>query len=167
MAEIGKILKEEICRLARKEVNKALSPLRTASGQLKRALIDLKRRLAALEKIAVQLEAEANARRREMLAPDPDEVKTARFGPKNITKLRKKLGLSQRDFGLLADVAVGTVYLWEKGKAAPRGRTKTALVEMRKIGRREARKRLNAMQPAKEKAVFKPKKKTASRKKKR
>jgi len=148
MAEIGKILKEEISRLARKEVSKVLLPLRNASSQLKRASADLKKRITTLEKLTAQLEVEADVRRREMLAPDPEEVKGARFGPRNIIKLRKKLGLSQRDFGVLANVAVGTVYLWEKGKVAPRGRTKTALVELRKIGRREARKRLDAMLPA-------------------
>ncbi|MHC4660183.1 MAG: helix-turn-helix domain-containing protein [Planctomycetota bacterium] len=162
MPEIGKILKDEISRLSRKEIRKTTKALRDAIGPLRQAAIDMKRRLGEIERIVAQLESEADARRRKALAPKPDELKSARFTSRNIKKLRKRLSLSQHDFGTLAGVAVGTVYLWEKGKASPRGRTKARLIELRKIGVREAKKRLAGKQPAKKVAA--PKKKKTAKK---
>jgi DNA-binding transcriptional regulator YiaG len=149
MPNIGQMLKEEIARLAKKQVKKAVVPVRGVLAPLRRAASFMEKRLASLERIVKNLESEAVSRRRSIFTPDSAEVKSARFGPGNVRRLRAKLGVSQQDFGLLAGVATGTVFLWEKGRTSPRGKARASLVELRKIGRREAKRRLAELAPPK------------------
>jgi len=56
--------------------------------------------------------------------------------------LRNKLDLSQKDLGKLAGVSSWTVSQWETGRVSPGKEAKTALVGIRKLKKREAKKLL-------------------------
>ena len=78
-------------------------------------------------------------------APEPSEkTKKARITSRTIRSLRKRLGLSQADFGKLPGVTTGAVYLWESkdGPLNLREKTKAALVSIKGMGAREAKEKL-------------------------
>ena len=76
------------------------------------------------------------------LAASPEEVKASRFTPVRIRRLREKLGISQRELGLLVGSTTGAVLSWEKGKFKPQGEKKVALVALRKVRKRDVKKML-------------------------
>jgi len=158
MPNIGTLLKEEIRRLAKREIRSATASLRKDNARLKRDVASHKRRLAALERDNRRLVEAANAKLKKAPTAAADEVEKARFGSRAVRALRKRLKLSQTDFGKLLGVSTGTVFLWEKedGPLTLKPRTKAALVGARKLGVRDARKRLEVLA---EKASVKKKRK--------
>jgi len=147
MPDIAKVLKEEIQRLARKEVRAATANLRKDNVALKRTVVDHKRRLAKLERDNRQLMTDAAKRRKESLAVSEVEVQSARVTGDMIRGIRTKLKLSQADFGKLAGVNPQTVYQWEhkEGSLSFRGNAKAAIVALRKLDRKEVQQRLEAL----------------------
>lgn len=144
MANIGKLIKDEIQRLSRKQARVELNTTRKAATQhrsdiasLKRQLSDLQRRLAFLEK-----------RERSRLGQEApaENVEGARFSARGLKTHRTKLGLSAADYGKLAGVTQLTIYNWESGKNKPRPAQLAKLVAVRKLGKREAARRLQVME---------------------
>jgi DNA-binding transcriptional regulator YiaG len=76
------------------------------------------------------------------LEATPEEVKASRLTPDRIRGLRKKLGISMRELGVLTGSSLGAVLSWEKGKFKPRGDKKAALVALRKVRKRDVKKLL-------------------------
>ena len=149
MADVAKVLKEEIQRLARKEAKAAVAQLRKDNAVLKRTIAEHKRRLAKLERENKDLLREANKRGKAMAQATQvadTEVEKARITAKMIRGLRAKLKLSQPEFAKLVDVNPQTVYQWEhkSGRLAFRGGAKARIVEVRKITASEARALLEA-----------------------
>ena len=74
----------------------------------------------------------------------PEEAKKAGITSTTIRSLRKRLGLSQADFGKLAGVTTGAVYLWEKKKGPLnlRDKTKAALLSIKGMGTKGAKEKL-------------------------
>ena len=95
----------------------------------------------------------------------------ARLSPRLIRVGRARLGLSREGFAKLVGVSAGAVVAWEGGHSKPREEARKALIAVRKLGKREARWRLEALgnagkghHPAKKRAQRSPRKsKTASR----
>lgn len=168
MPNIGAVLKEEIQRLARKEIRAAVTPLRTRVAELTRTNADLKKKVPALEKSVARLEAEAKQRQLRAVRTGAKATDTAgsRLGPRSIASQRKRLKLSRLEFGKLVGVSTNTVYLWERGVVAPREKSRTAIIGLRGIGVREARRLLDAPIAAKSKSkgpTPKARKRTRSR----
>jgi DNA-binding transcriptional regulator YiaG len=69
----------------------------------------------------------------------------ARFSPTSVKSHRERLGLSAADYGRLVGVSALTIYNWEGGKSKPRKQQLAALVAVRRLGKREAWKRLDIM----------------------
>lgn len=163
MPDVGKVLKDEIARISRKESKAAVTPLRAASVQVRKDLGDLKKRAAVLEKAIKQLQT-SFAR----VAPAPQAATEVAGGErggisgKGIKSLRKRLGVSQAEFAKLVGVSDQAVYLWERkpGLLKLRGATKASLSTIRGMGAREARARLDDIAKA-----AKVKKPAAKRKK--
>jgi DNA-binding transcriptional regulator YiaG len=59
---------------------------------------------------------------------------------------RQKLGLSAKDYGLLVGVSALSIYKWEDGKVQPRGSALVKIAAVRQLGKREAARRLEALQ---------------------
>jgi DNA-binding XRE family transcriptional regulator len=79
-------------------------------------------------------------------------VKASRFTPERIRSLRNKLGISQRELGILVGATNGAVLSWEKGKFKPQGEKKAALVALRKVRKRDVKKMLAEIAGVKGKA---------------
>ena len=140
MAKIESIIKSEIQRLAKHEVRSVYRPLRKEVWGMKLKLSNLIKNFAVLDRLAKGI---SKAKSTELkLAASPDEVKASRLTPERIAGLRKKLGISQRELGLLVGATTGAVLSWEKGKFKPQGEKKAALVALRKVRKRDVRKML-------------------------
>ncbi len=137
MPNIATVLKEEILRLARKELRRELEGLKKASGLYRSEIAALKRRVAALEKQVARLE-KANA----ASTPAPRAAGNIRFSPKGLAAHRARLGLSALEAGLLVGVSAQTIYNWEAGNSRPREAQLQAIAALRGMGKRAARARL-------------------------
>lgn len=145
MPNIASILKEEITRLARKEVRKEVEGLKKASAQYRSEIAALKKRAAGLEKLQSRLEKKAGGK----AAPEAsgEEGGRVRFSAKGLATHRQRLGLSAGDFGTLLSVSAQTVYNWEAGKSKPRQQQLSAIATLRKMGKRAAKARLAELTP--------------------
>lgn len=144
MPDIGKALKEEIQRLARKEVKTAVARLREDNAALKRASAEQKHRIASLEKEIQRLTTATKSRANEEPVPDEPTTPQPKITGKMVRSLRGRLGLSQADFALLLGLNPQTVYQWERkpGRLTFRGNSGIALVEAKGLKAAEARERL-------------------------
>ena len=145
MPDIAKILREEIQRLARREVKAAIASLKMDNVILKRTAADHKRRLVQIEKDNRHLLAQAK-KLRETVVKTPDvEVEKARITAKMIKSIRDRLGLSQAALAKILEVTPNTVLLWEQkeGRLTFRNpETKAAIVSLRGMTKAEAAKSL-------------------------
>ena len=144
MSNVAKALKTEISRISRKEAKSAVDPIAKSNTGLKKIVADLKKRLATLEKENKRLLAGVKKEKTEAPPTPAEQSKKARITSTTIRSLRSRLGLSQADFGKLAGVTTGAVYLWEtkEGPLNLRDKTKAALLSVKGMGAREAKERL-------------------------
>jgi len=149
MPNIAGVFKDEIARVARKEIRTATGSLAAASTKyraeiaaLKRTNAELERRLAKLEKAAggsaPRASAEENAAGSEI----------ARFSAKGLASQRKRLGLSAAEMGRLMGVSGQSVYKWEEGTSRPRKSHFAAIALVRDMGRKDAQAMLASMSEA-------------------
>jgi len=155
-------LKEEISRLARKEVRQQTAgAAKTAArcerdiAALKRQIEDLQRKLSSLRTQDAPGPAASKKTTSKKAATKKQTAKTAsgsgkqssraRFSAKGLKASRVRLGLSADNYGRLVGVSGLSIYNWEQGKARPRESSIAALMAIRGIGKREAAKRLEAL----------------------
>ena len=143
MPNIAVVLRDEIVRLARKELRSQTEGLKKASAQyrrdiaaLKRQVVELKRQVSflegvVLEKPPVSLAANGAAR--------------VRFTAKGLRAQRKRLGLSAADYAQLVGVSPQSIYNWEREITRPRKEQIATLVALRSMGKREAQARLQQL----------------------
>lgn len=147
MASLDALLKSEITRLARKAAREHLDPVRSVTSSQRKQIAALKRQVAQLEKKVKRLGSGSRRSARE--EPGTDEAGSApRFQARGLRSLRAKLGLSAHDFGRLVGVSGQSIYHWEQEKSQPRKAQVASLAAIRLIGKREAMKRLRAMESA-------------------
>jgi DNA-binding XRE family transcriptional regulator len=93
--------------------------------------------------------------------PAAEEAAKARITGKGVRSLRRKLRVSQADFGKLIGVTAQAVVNMEKksGPLAVRKVTRTAILAIRGMGAREAKARLAELQSVKKVAVTRGNKK--------
>jgi DNA-binding transcriptional regulator YiaG len=138
MPNIAAVLKEEIARLARKE-------LKSNTDSLKRAVSTYRLEIAALKRRVDQLERQAKRSAKASPAKPLEDAESDgqhRWRAAGFAQHRKRLGLSAADCGKLIGVSALTVYKWEGGSARPRAKYLPAIAALRRIGKREAAKRL-------------------------
>lgn len=148
MPNIAAVLKDEIARIARKEVRAQTGDFKKASAQYRSTIAALRRRVDELER---QLKRVGKGSARASASANPAEDQDAsgrprRFSPARLASQRRKLGLSAADFATLLGVSGQSVYKWEHGEARPRARQLEAIAALRGIGKREAAARLEKMQ---------------------
>jgi DNA-binding transcriptional regulator YiaG len=143
MADLAGALKEEIRRLARKEIKAETGATKQAVAQYRREIAKLKRQVAEQEKKITFLE---DRERKRLEEPEPEKAaEGARFSARSVAAQRKRLGLSAADYAKLVGVSALTIYNWENGKSRPRKEQLAALVTVRGIGKREALRRLELL----------------------
>lgn len=135
MANIASMLKEEITRLARKEIRAETESLKKASTQYRSDIAALKRRVIDLER---QAAATAKKTAKGALAPVAADTNTKiRYSAKSLVSQRRRLGLSAAELGSLLDVSVQTIYNWEAGTTRPREQQVAMIAALRRVGKRE------------------------------
>jgi DNA-binding transcriptional regulator YiaG len=140
MPNIATVLREEIARLARKEIRGELSTIKRQSAAHRRDIAALKRQVAdQAREIAFLRKREKQRLQKEPDANTGDEI---RFSPKWLKSHRAKLGLSAEKYAKLIGVSPLSVYHWENGKSTPRAAQRAKLASIRGIAKREAEKRL-------------------------
>ena len=145
MSNVVKILKAEIARISKREAKSATKAIGKSNTWLRKTAADLKKRLVLLEKENKRLVAAMKKFQvEEPQKLDQEEGKKARFTSKGILALRKKLRLSQADFGKLLGTTAHSVYLWETkiGALNLRDKTKAALLSIRGLTARDAKEKL-------------------------
>ena len=77
---------------------------------------------AAVQELEGALKALVAAREREMAVPPAaeEDVESARFSPRMLKTLRKRLSLTQQELARLLEVSAVTVAAWESGRSRPR-----------------------------------------------
>jgi DNA-binding transcriptional regulator YiaG len=150
MAKIEGVLKSEIVRLAKREIRSTFIPLRREVRTMRLKLSGLSRGILSLNRMTKELHLEEA---KPKLEATPEEVKASRLTPDRIRGLRKKLGISMRELGLLIGVTTWAVLMWEKGKFKPKAEKKAALVALKKFRKREVRKILAEKAETKSKAI--------------
>lgn len=141
MPNIATALKQEISRLSRKELRAETESLRKAVAAYRREIAALKRRMETLERQHKRVAKVIPSKPAEKAGNDV----SLRFRPSGFAQHRKRLGISAREMGLLLDASPISVYKWETGQARPRAKHLAAIASVRKMGKREASKRLEAL----------------------
>lgn len=142
MANLAVILKDEIRRLARKEVRSQSGGTKQAVARYRREIASLKRQLQATNKKLTSLQKKLAREGAASTSESEDEGNQIRFSSRSVRAQRRKLGLSAHDYGRLVGVSGLTIYNWEQGKTRPRQSQLARLVAVRNIGKREALRRL-------------------------
>jgi DNA-binding transcriptional regulator YiaG len=140
LPNLATALREEIRRLARKELREQVGATVKAAAQHRRDLAELKRQVRRLQRSVGFLEGQE--RRRLGQKPPAEKAEGVRFSAKGVRTHRQRLGLSAKNYGRLVGVSGLTVYHWEAGRSRPRAQQLAALVAVRGLGKREAMKRL-------------------------
>jgi DNA-binding transcriptional regulator YiaG len=158
MTTLATALKDEIRRLARKEIKAQTGRTTKAVAQYRRDIAQLKRQQRDLEKrLALQ-----ESQRAEQPSSGARLNGDARFSARSVKAQRRRTGLSAADYAKLVGVSPLTIYNWENQKSRPRHEQLTALVALRGLGKREAQARLQLLATANTKPA--PKRRTALRK---
>ena len=137
MGKLELTIKSEIQRLAKREIRSTFFPLRREVRAMRLKLSGLSRGIISLNRMTKELHFEEA---KPKLEATPEEVKASRLTPDRIRGLRKKLGISMRELGILTGTSLGAILSWEKGKFKPRGEKKATLVALRKVRKRDVRK---------------------------
>ncbi len=141
MPNIASLLKEEITRLARKELKSNTESLKKAVSSYRAEIAALKRRVDTLER-----QAKKTAKVVSRVQPEAPESDTRhRFSAKGLATHRQRLGLSAAEYGALLGVSALSVYKWEGGQVRPRASYLPAIAAVRGLGKREAAARLKQL----------------------
>ena len=139
MSNIMSALKAEIVRLARKEAMQVVAPVKKASATYRGLIAGLRKQVSALQKELAALKKAVPASDKALEAKEP----AVRFwiSGKGVKTLRKRMGLTQAQFGKLVGVSAVTVVKWEahKGKAPIRLKAAIARLQaIRMMGKKQA-----------------------------
>src|SRR4051794_12858530 len=138
MPNIAAVLKDEISRLARKELRANTDSLKKAVAIYRSEIAALKRRVQTLERQA----AKSGKQRAAAPQKELEEGQSLRFRPEGIKKHRQRLGLSAADVAKILGVSALSVYKWESGKTRPRAKQLQLIAQLRTMGKKDAAKRL-------------------------
>lgn len=134
MTTFANQLKNEIARIAKKEVRAETAQLKQASAKYRSEIAALKRQIATLEAAVKRMNKSQPKVTKVVEAP----VENLRFRADGFGTIRKKLGLSAEQMGKLIRVSAQSVYHWEQGKSRPRASNLPAIAAVRKMGKRDA-----------------------------
>jgi DNA-binding transcriptional regulator YiaG len=148
MSNVGALLKTEFIRLAGRVSRQADAKLKNDIVFLKHQVAELKRTAQTLKRDNAKLIGDLKGRLVAPPAAAPKDLARTRLSPRLIRISRARLGLSREDFAKLVGVSAGAVVTWEGGKSKPREEARKALIAVRKLGKRDARWRLETMSPA-------------------
>ena len=144
MPDIKGVFQEEVKRLAKREIKVATASLQKTVMELKRKVAVLERALAITGKESAKekITAISPAEKAVETETKPVKGKKSRFSGKKIIRLRKRLHLSQAELAELVGVNMFSVSHWELGKNLPRQAQQDKLEEIRTLPRKILQERL-------------------------
>ncbi|MCE2521349.1 MAG: hypothetical protein J4G15_16405 [Alphaproteobacteria bacterium] len=167
MASLATTLKEEISTLARREVRRQTASANRAAARCARDIAALKREVQALEHGLASLgtaspgppaapkktsgRASPSRRAAKKVGATSASAKPSPQSPFSGEALkahRERLGLSAENYGMLLGASAMSVYNWEQGNARPRKSSVDAWTAIRRIGKREAARRVANLKAA-------------------
>ncbi len=140
MSKLVSTLKEEIVRIARKEIRAETEALRKASNRYRSEIAELKRQLAQLAKQLRKGGLGTGA----TSTSESEATGNLRFRADGLRGHRERVGVTAKDMAALLDVSVQTLANWESGKTKPRASQLGTIAAMRKLGKRDVAQRLAA-----------------------
>lgn len=140
MPNIASVLKEEIARVARKEVRSETETFKKTSAQYRSDIAALKRRVAELEKQVARV-----GKSKPVAPAAPDRADPIRYSAKGLSAQRQRLGLSGPEMAAVLGVSTQTIYNWEAGKSRPRQQQMAAIGAIRAMGKREAQAKIEEL----------------------
>jgi DNA-binding transcriptional regulator YiaG len=166
MTTLAIAMRDEIRRLARKEVKAQTGKYARAVAQYRREIAKLNRHQREHEKKIAVLKGQS---RRLQNHPTPvlEANGDARFSARSVKAQRQRSGLSAADYAKLVGVSPITIYNWEHRKSRPRKEQFAALITLRGLGKRAALAKLALLSAADNKTSAKrrPRRPTAKSKK--
>lgn len=147
MANLATALKNEIARIARKELRDEVASLRKTVTGHRTDIAKLKRELAAASRELRRLRKEVVRNAPPVEAAGQPDVSKFRYSAERLAANRTKLGFSAEDYGLLVGSSGLSIYKWERG-VKPRQRFMPALATTFNMGKREAAARLQELKAA-------------------
>jgi DNA-binding transcriptional regulator YiaG len=154
MTTLAVALKDEIRRLARKEIKAQTGKTSRAVAQYRREIARLKRQQREQQKKLNALEGQAH---KTVHSPTVTAGVNgdSRFSARSVKAQRSRTGLSAASYAKLVGVSPLTIYNWENNKSRPRSEQFAALVSLRGLGKREARARFDLLAAAERKPARK------------
>lgn len=134
VANLTSVLKEEITRLARKEIKTETEALKKAASQYRSEIADLKRRAVTLEKQLSKLGKEVSRNTPPKVEADPSKI---RFVAKGFKSMREKLGITAKEMSVLLDISAPTIYNWEAGISKPKQPQLIRIAHLRTMDKKE------------------------------
>ncbi|MEI6319085.1 MAG: helix-turn-helix transcriptional regulator [Pseudomonadota bacterium] len=150
MANLTSLLRDEITRLARRQINAEIVPLKKRWAQQRRVIASLKEECSALRRELTQLSKHA-AVASPAAGPRPAQEggTRRRFRADGLRSFRVRLGLTVREVALLLGVSEQTIYNWETASTRPQPAMLDTIAELRALGKRQVKARLLELQEAK------------------
>jgi DNA-binding transcriptional regulator YiaG len=119
MPNIATVLKDEIRRLAKREIKATTSSTKGAVGQFRRDIAKLKRLVRTQQREIAFPKTQEQKRLGQPETRDEEDLEGVRFSARSVKAQRRRLKLSAADYGKLIGVSGLTIYNWELGKAHP------------------------------------------------
>ena len=141
MSKFEDAVRAEVLRLVRKELRAQVAPLQKEVRELRRAFSQTRKQLAQIEKLTPK---QAEPAAVPALEASEEEISKSRISGNLIRSLRRRLGITQGQLATLVAVSLSAVTLWETNKRRPTGQNRAAIVALRKLGRREVARMLEA-----------------------
>jgi DNA-binding transcriptional regulator YiaG len=141
MTTLAIALKDEIRRLARKEIKAQTGKTARAVAQYRGQIAALKRTIRAQD-VKIASLCKQDRKRSDSLRDSANLNGSARFSARSVKAQRRRVGLSAADYARLVGVSPLTIYNWEHGKSRPRNGQFESLMALRGIGKHEAQARL-------------------------
>jgi DNA-binding transcriptional regulator YiaG len=146
MTTFATAIKDEVRRLARKEIKAQTQTTSQSVTRHRREIARLKRQVQEQQKQIARLASQIGKPAEDRAAQNGMPEGT-RFSARSVKAQRRKTGLSAADYAKLIGVSPLTIYNWENSKSRPRKGQLAALVSVRGIGRREAISKLESLDP--------------------
>jgi DNA-binding XRE family transcriptional regulator len=142
MPNIGALLKQEIQRLAaRVSRSQGESTRRTVIAQRKQ-IATLRAQIVVLEKQVASLQRGLKSAIKATPAPEKPSRAVRPMKATAIRAMRARLGITASQLAKLVGVTDQSIYNWEHEKSRPKVAPATALVELKGLGKRQVRERL-------------------------
>ena len=144
MPNIARILREEISRLARREIRTSLEKARESVKQHQLQIASLKGQVKTL--VGQVSALEKNLARSAAMPRVETAARQTRVAPKAIASMRRRLGLSAADLAGLMGVTAQTIYNWEREATKPNPQQQAKLASLRSVGKRRMQAHLATLQ---------------------